>query len=70
MDLRPIDSDALTGVDYDGRRQVLTVRFESGGVYEYLEVEPELYAALIEAQPHPWSRLADEVKARPYRRIG
>lgn len=67
--MEPIESDALTGVDYDAERRVLTVRFESGGIYEYDGVEPALHAALLAAQPHPWTVFSEQVKAHPYRRI-
>jgi hypothetical protein len=68
--LHRISSGALTGVDYDPRRRVLTVRFESGGTYEYFGVEEALYRELLAAQPHPWSEVSDRVKAHRYRRIG
>ena len=64
-----IDSDALDGASYDPERRVLTVQFESGSVYEYYDVEPELYDELEAAQPHPWHVVGEHVKEHRYRRI-
>ena len=69
MRIPRIDSDALDGASYDPERRVLTVRFESGSVYEYDDVEPELYDELVAAQPHPWHVVGARVKQHPYRRI-
>ncbi|GAA1836761.1 KTSC domain-containing protein [Agromyces salentinus] len=64
-----IHSDALNGAVYDVARRVLTVEFESGSVYEYLDVEPELYDELEAAQPHPWRVVGERVKGHEYRRV-
>jgi KTSC domain len=69
MGLKPIRSDALVGVDYDAQRRVLTVKYASGGTYEYYGVEPALFEELIRSQPHPWSRVGDRIKAHPYRQV-
>ncbi|PJJ55201.1 KTSC domain-containing protein [Compostimonas suwonensis] len=70
MALDPIDSDALDGASYDPRTRTLTVSFESGGVYEYYEVDPELVELLERSQPHPWSVVGEDVRAHRFRRIG
>jgi hypothetical protein len=69
MRIRRIDSDALLGADYDAERSVLTVQFESGSIYEYFDVEPELYAELEAAQPHPWRVVGERVREHRYRRL-
>ena len=69
MGLTHIDSDALAGAEYDVDRRVLTVQFESGSVYEYFDVEPELFAELEAAQPHPWRVVGSRVKEHRYRRV-
>ena len=69
MRIRRIDSDALLGAAYDAERSVLTVRFESGSIYEYFDVEPELYAELEAAQPHPWRVVGERVNEHRYRRL-
>jgi hypothetical protein len=69
MGIRRIDSDALLGVDYDAERGVLTVQFESGSIYEYFDVEPELFDELEASQPHPWRVVGERVKEHRYRRL-
>lgn len=64
-----IRSDALLGASYDLERRILTVQFETGSVYEYYDVEPELYDELEAAQPHPWRVVGERVKEHRYRRI-
>lgn len=70
MSLKPIHSDALDGASYDRRRRILTVRFESGGTYEYYDVEPALYQELENAQPHPLTVVGERVKAHRFHRVG
>jgi len=67
--LRPIQSDAIVAAGYDSERRVLAVKYESGTVYEYLDVEPGLYEELLQAQPHPWSRVGERVKAHRFRQV-
>ncbi|WP_172979925.1 KTSC domain-containing protein [Agromyces agglutinans] len=69
MRIPRIHSDAVNGATYDPDRRVLTIEFESGSVYEYLDVEPELYADLEAAQPHPWRVVGARVKEHDYRRL-
>ena len=64
-----IQSEALNGATYDRERRLLTVEFESGSVSEYLDVEPELFAELEAAQPHPWRVVGARVKAHAYHRL-
>lgn len=70
VELRPIRSDAITAAGYDRGRRILAVKYESGSVYEYFDVEPELYDELIHAQPHPWSRVGVRVKEHRFRQLG
>ncbi|WP_370626917.1 KTSC domain-containing protein [Salinibacterium sp. ZJ450] len=70
MDLEPIASSNLSAIGYDRHRGVLTVRFMSGGTYEYFDVAESLFANLLAAQPHPWTRHGREVKAHRYLRVG
>jgi hypothetical protein len=64
-----VQSEALNGATYDPERRLLTVEFESGSVYEYFDVEPELFAELEAAQPHPWRVVGARVKEHDYRRV-
>jgi hypothetical protein len=67
--LRPIRSNAITDVGYDPRRRALAVRFESGRIYEYQDVDEALFRALLQAQPHPWSVFGQEIKSHPCRQL-
>jgi hypothetical protein len=67
--LHPIESDALLAVGYDSARSVLTVRFASGAIYEYFDVDASLYGRLIGAQPHPWSLYGHEVTRHRFREV-
>jgi hypothetical protein len=69
MGIRRIQSDALDGVAYDRGRRVLLVQFESGSIYEYFDVEPELFEELEAAQPHPWHVVGERVKEHRFRRL-
>lgn len=67
--LEPIDSEALDGISYDAERHTLTIAFESGGVYEYYDVDPAVFETLHAAQPHPWTVVGEEVKRHRFHRI-
>lgn len=41
-----VSSSSLASVGYDAARQILEVEFRHGGIYQYLDVPPEVYAAL------------------------
>jgi hypothetical protein len=69
MRVPPIDSEALDGAAYDPKRRVLIVQFESGSIYEYFDVDRELYDELEAAQPHPWHVVGARVKEHRYRRL-
>jgi hypothetical protein len=45
-----LTSTALLSAGYDSASRVLEVEFTNGTVYQYLDVEPEAYAALLEAR--------------------
>lgn len=67
MEMVPVISGSLRAVGYDPAARVLRVAFDNGGVYDYFDVEPALFEELL--LPHPWHRLADEVKSHDYRRV-
>jgi hypothetical protein len=67
--LEPIQSDAIDAAGYDAEREVLLIRYRSGAVYAYFEVEPELYDELVRSQPHPWSVVGERVKAHRFRQL-
>lgn len=69
MELYRIQSSNLYGVAYDAVSHRLYVGFRSGYYYVYLGVRPELYAALVRAQPHPWTRFGAQIQRHAQRRI-
>lgn len=61
MRRKPVDSSSLVSVGYDPKRRILEIEFEGGGVYDYLGVPPEVFAALMEA-PSKGAYVNDVVK--------
>src|SRR6266404_6661708 len=45
----PIESTALATVGYSRRLGALEIEFRNGAIYRYLDVAPEVYAALLKA---------------------
>lgn len=68
--LHEIQSSHLRAVGYDSAREVLTVQFGGGEVYDYLHVPRWVYQDLLVAQPHPWTAMGPTVKCYPYVRRG
>ncbi len=66
-----VTSTNLVSVGYDEREQVLEVEFHSGGVYQYYEVPPAVYAGLMAASSHG-SFFVHNIKdaGYRYRRVG
>ncbi len=50
MERQPVKSTNVKSVGYDAVEKVLEVEFKSGGVYQYAEVQPEIYADLLKAE--------------------
>lgn len=67
MDMIPVASDNVRAVGYDPSRGVLRVAFRSGGVYDYFNVHPHLYEAML--LPHPWRQVGRLVRGHRYQRI-
>ena len=49
MHRRPVSSSAIASVGYDERKSLLEVEFRGGAVYDYLEVPPKVWEALLAA---------------------
>ena len=49
MDKILVNSSNIIAVGYDPQQQVLEVEFQSGGLYQYLNVPGELYQSLMTA---------------------
>jgi len=50
MRRRPVSSSAISSVGYDRKAKTLELEFSSGGVYDYYEVPPKVYAELMSAE--------------------
>lgn len=50
MEMQLVKSSNVKAVGYDVETKTLQVEFKSGGVYQYKEVQPEMYADLLEAE--------------------
>ncbi|HEX9028785.1 MAG TPA: KTSC domain-containing protein [Anaerolineales bacterium] len=48
--LEPVESSMLASIGYDPKSQLLVVLFNSGKVYEYYNVPPEVYQGLMSAE--------------------
>jgi hypothetical protein len=49
MQRKHVTSSAISSVGYDERSSILEVEFQSGAVYDYLNVPPKVYKALLKA---------------------
>ena len=49
MERTPVTSTTLKSVGYDPQTQTLELEFDSGSVYQYDNVPPEVYQGLLEA---------------------
>lgn len=45
----PVESTALAAVGYSKKLRALEIEFRNGAIYRYLDVAPDVYAALISA---------------------
>jgi hypothetical protein len=52
MQRKPVTSSNLAEIGYDEKRRVLEVLFKSGTLYQYFEVPPQEYQALMQASSH------------------
>lgn len=68
-----IQSDNVQAAGYEAGTGVMTVLFDSGGLYEYYDVPASLWESFLAAQPHPWSAVGDPQLVKGgyrYQRIG
>jgi alpha-mannosidase len=65
----PVSSSTLVSVGYDPDDRVLEVKFQHGGVYQYLDVPADVHRELMAADSHG-SYLARTVKPNyEFRRV-
>jgi hypothetical protein len=50
MRLKPVDSEMLEYVGYDGKQKILEVVFNSGERYQYFDVPASVYDELMSAE--------------------
>jgi hypothetical protein len=63
----PVESSALAAVGYSRRLRALEIEFRNGAIYRYLEVEPHVYEALLNAASK--ARFYDQNIRRKYRSL-
>lgn len=62
-------SKALRSAGYDEDTRTLRLHFRTEGLYDYLDVPPEVFEALI-ASAHPWTEWQTHIKSTyDYRRV-
>ena len=49
MERKPVSSSNVAEIGYDEPRRVLEVLFKTGNVYQYFDVPPQEYQALMQA---------------------
>ncbi len=49
MDRTPVKSSNLVSVGYDQQQQILEIEFNTGSIYQYLNVPADLYNGLMSA---------------------
>jgi hypothetical protein len=69
MQRAPVVSSNLRSVGYDRASQTLEVEFQSGALYQYFGVPPEVYQALLAAPSHGSYFVANVRNAYPYQRL-
>jgi len=45
----PVDSSMMASIAYSATRRILEIEFQTGDVYQYLDVPPAVYRALLAA---------------------
>jgi hypothetical protein len=50
MQRQGVESTTMRSVGYDRTEQVLEIEFQSGAIYQYLDVPPAIYTELLEAE--------------------
>jgi len=61
MDRTNVDSSNLQSVGYDEESQTLEIEFKNGSCYQYFDVPPYIFDALVNADS-PGGYLAENIK--------
>jgi hypothetical protein len=67
MQLHFVISTSVFAVGYQTSSRTMRVQFQSGGIYDYFDVDPNLFEQML--QPYPWRRIGKVVKAHTYARV-
>lgn len=70
-DLTPINSSQIHSVGHDADTRTLTVKFHSGGVYQYANVTTKQHAALMGAESvgRALAPIKSNPKAHPFTKL-
>jgi hypothetical protein len=49
MRMTPIESTAIARAGYDPAKRILRLQYTNGRIYDYLDVPPEIYKQLLNA---------------------
>ena len=52
MERRPINSAMLVSIGYDNRTQILEAEFQSGHLYQYYDIDENIYQGLLNAKSY------------------
>ncbi|HEV2806046.1 MAG TPA: KTSC domain-containing protein [Chthoniobacterales bacterium] len=63
----PVESTAVATVGYSKKLHALEIEFRNGAIYRYLDVDPEIYEALLKAESK--ARFYDDNIRHKYRSL-
>ncbi len=50
MQLTTVESSMIHAAGYDAEKRVLEIIFNSGGIYEYVDVPPDVYQSFLNTE--------------------
>ena len=66
MRLDPVESSMLAAIGYDENLKALVVLYNSGKAYQYLEVPPQIFQGLLNAESKGRYMLDNVIDHYPY----
>ena len=67
MTMHPATSTNVLAVGYEPATRTLRVQFRSGGIYDYYDVDSDLFEQML--RPNPWRRIGRLVTTHPYVKV-
>lgn len=67
MNMQSVTSTNVAAVGYDPATRTMRVAFQSGGLYDYYNVDPALFEQML--LPFPWRRIGAMVRSHGFRRV-